>query len=397
MTTAPTTGILDWLLQPIEPAKFFSEIYERRIEHIARRSPDFWSHLLSLDDLDAILGAQESRFPDIRLVQTGQTIDESTYTLDGAIDPVAVARLYSSGATVIFSHLQNRSKPLAQLVSDVAKAVGAPVQANVYLTPAHAQGFPAHWDTHDVFILQISGSKRWTIYDGGPQLPLRGQQFERAGFEVGPVTHEFEIQAGDLAYIPRGVVHAAHASDEASLHVTVGILSYTWADLFLEAVSEVALSNVQFRKSVAIGPTTEMTVDQVEDMRRQWQAMLAGIEPAAALRSLRTAMLVRQRPYLGNLLTQATRSGTLTSQSVVALRPGVQFLIEATGDRASVEFMDRVIDFPASAAPLLRQLLSEKPTSIEGVTPGLDSESNLVVARRLVTEGLLEVVVPVER
>ena len=37
-------------------------------------------------------------------------------------------------------------------------------QANVYFTPPRAQGFKTHHDTHDVFILQLLGSKRWRTY-----------------------------------------------------------------------------------------------------------------------------------------------------------------------------------------------------------------------------------------
>ena len=36
------------------------------------------------------------------------------------------------------------------------------MQINAYITPPENQGFAAHYDTHDVFVLQVSGSKRWT-------------------------------------------------------------------------------------------------------------------------------------------------------------------------------------------------------------------------------------------
>ena len=39
-------------------------------------------------------------------------------------------------------------------------------------------GFKAHFDTHDVFVLQIEGCKRWTLYDTPIELPLRGQEYK---------------------------------------------------------------------------------------------------------------------------------------------------------------------------------------------------------------------------
>ncbi len=53
---------------------------------------------------------------------------------------------------------------------------------------------------------------------------------------------EFVLKAGECAYVPRGLMHDASThGDEPSLHITLGLIVKTWADLMLEAVSEVAL------------------------------------------------------------------------------------------------------------------------------------------------------------
>ena len=128
-----------------------------------------------------------------------------------------------------------------------------PLQANAYLTPARAQGAKYHYDTHDVFVLQILGSKRWTMYGTPVTLPLRNSDFDAQTHERGEPTMDFELGPGDMAYIPRGVVHDARSSEELSLHITVGILSYRWADLLLEFVADASLKDPAFRKSLPPG------------------------------------------------------------------------------------------------------------------------------------------------
>ena len=62
------------------------------------------------------------------------------------------------------------------------------------------------------------------------------------------------MKAGDCAYLPRGLMHdASTAGQGPSLHVTCGLIVKTWAELILEAVSEVALTEPEFRRSLPIG------------------------------------------------------------------------------------------------------------------------------------------------
>ncbi len=62
------------------------------------------------------------------------------------------------------------------------------------------------------------------------------------------------MRAGECAYVPRGLMHDAstHGHD-VSLHITVGLIVKTWADLMLEVVSDVALRRPEFRHALPVG------------------------------------------------------------------------------------------------------------------------------------------------
>ena len=71
---------------------------------------------------------------------------------------------YRRGDTVVLQGLHHTNPHLAKLANNVALAVDHPVQVNAYLSPADARGLDLHFDFHDVFVVQLGGSKRWRIW-----------------------------------------------------------------------------------------------------------------------------------------------------------------------------------------------------------------------------------------
>ena len=125
--------------------------------------------------------------------------------------------------------------PLAAFCRELEAELGHPVQANAYYTPASAQGFAVHHDTHDVFCLQVDGEKRWLVYPPVLELPLKDQKYVPEMGAPGEAVLDVTMQAGDTLYLPRGWLHQAMTSDAASLHLTVGVNVATWRDAVREA------------------------------------------------------------------------------------------------------------------------------------------------------------------
>ena len=145
-----------------------------------------------------------------------------------------IHRVYDRGMTVIIMTMQQRWAPVATLCRELEAFFRCPVHANLYLTPEGAQGFDAHFDTHEVFVLQLEGAKQWRLFGAPRPLPLVDERFDVPRNKLGP-PREVQLEAGDLLYIPRGFVHEAFTSEQASLHLTVGVNVYRWADLLGEA------------------------------------------------------------------------------------------------------------------------------------------------------------------
>jgi bifunctional lysine-specific demethylase and histidyl-hydroxylase NO66 len=70
------------------------------------------------------------------------------------------------------------------------------VNANAYLTPPDAQGFEAHFDWMDAFVLQLHGSKRWLIYSQLQQYPSPDTKFKPTAAELGQPIADIILHPG---------------------------------------------------------------------------------------------------------------------------------------------------------------------------------------------------------
>ena len=111
--------------------------------------------------------------PFIRLAKDGRVLPGSRFTGSGGagasiadqVQDDAVMRLFADGATVVLQALHRTWPAVGELAAGLSEDLGHAVQVNAYITPPQSQGFAAHYDTHDVFVLQIAGRKRWRIHE----------------------------------------------------------------------------------------------------------------------------------------------------------------------------------------------------------------------------------------
>ncbi len=245
---------LQWLLGDHAQA-FLADAYEQKAVVARHEDPDRFRALLSIADVDRVVAELDLQRGMLLMTDASRRIEEREFVSPaGAVDRRAVARLYEGGATVILNQLQQSDGALAALCRSLEGVFSCHVQTNTYLTPPSSQGFRTHYDNHDVFVIQIEGEKTWRLHDQPVAAPYRGEQFEAGVHPVGEPSETFILRAGDCAYVPRGLMHdAATSGDQPSLHITCGLIVRTWADLVLEAVSEVCVEDPAFRRSLPAG------------------------------------------------------------------------------------------------------------------------------------------------
>lgn len=390
--TIPMRDPIAWLLGRPDSTDFLANQF-RRAWVLARATDRHrFAPLLDVAVLDDILGRFGVQHPAIKLVRSDGAVPVAEYLWrDGMVDPARVAHAFSQGATVVFGALHDRHEPLRQLCAAVTAQLSARTQTNIYLTPPHAQGFKPHWDTHDVFVLQLSGTKRWRIYGGGPELPLPDQKFDPARHTAGPVEDEFTLAAGDVLYIPRGIMHAATTTDEQSLHITLGVLSYTWADLLVDCVNELVEREATWRESLPVGYAAheEGGARLHEALTAKLATLPGAVDLGAVVAARRHALESQLRPRAGDYLQQVMAIPTLRPDDVVQWRVAVPSQVERRGERVAVLSGAREVELPAAAAATLDQVRGGEALAAGAIPDGLDWESRRVVLAALIREGWL--------
>lgn len=233
--------MLDALVGSTAAGRFVAAYWEQRPLRVrASRARDGLRRLLSTRDVSRLLLRGGLRYPQVRVVREGlelpwpifsHAITIGSHVIDDAVEGRRVIELHRAGATIVMQALQWYWPPLTAFCGALGHRLGHGVRANAYMTPASSRGFDAHWDTHDVFVVQLEGSKHWRVYDSPLRLPGPSQPFDPARWTRRVTPQSMTLRAGDVLYLPRGFIHDATAGVEPSLHVSLGIHAPPDADL----------------------------------------------------------------------------------------------------------------------------------------------------------------------
>jgi bifunctional lysine-specific demethylase and histidyl-hydroxylase NO66 len=365
--------------------------------------PAGFGDLFGLDAADELVSRRGLRTPFLRMAKNGSVLDPSRYTRGGGAgaeigDQAAgdkVFALFRDGATLVLQALHRTWPALGDFGRGIAADLGHPIQINAYLTPAQNTGFSAHYDVHDVFVLQVAGEKRWVIHEPVRPHPLRSDEWGRYRAQVeaaaaGPPALDTVLRPGDALYLPRGWLHAAEALGDVSVHLTVGIQPVTRYAI-VEALAALAGSVPELRASLPAGvdvgdpAAIAAELSTVVGLLGDW---LNSADPADVAARLHRRLLDAAPPEPVRPLAQAAAESTVNVDTRVVLRAGLAPRTTADGDTVHLHLPDRRLTLPAYTEPALKAVLTGRPTAV-GDLPGLDATDQCTLARRLLHEAVI--------
>jgi hypothetical protein len=391
------------------PEQFAAEYWSRRplLSTSAQLSGGF-GDLLSLDDVDELVSRRGLRTPFLRIAKDGQLIDTARFTGSGGAgaqiaDQVSddrVLELFAGGCTLVLQGLHRLWPPLIDFAGALVSDLGHPVQINAYITPAQSQGFSAHYDVHDVFVLQIAGTKRWTIHPPVLPDPLRTQPWtdrRTAVARAAGAAPEIDtvLKPDDALYLPRGWLHAATAHGEISAHLTVGVHNLTRFSL-VEALLEQAAEDPALRGSLPMGidPADPEQMDaEVRATAERLAAVLGDVDTAPAADRVRQQLWSAVRPAPLSPVAQAAAAAQLSASTSIRCRAHLRHSVRVGAEQVTVAVADRTVAFPAGTAAAVTLALAGPAVPV-GELPELDEDDQLVLVRRLLREGLVVVEAP---
>jgi len=321
-------------------------------------------------------------------------IDVSAARQDGTLDTIQATQAFGAGATLLFRDIQRYLERFALLCREVERHTGSSCKANVYATPPGGKGFEAHYDTHDVFLLQLEGSKKWTIYGAPVSLPLVGQPHNATEHEPGHVQMEFVLEKGDLLYLPRGVMHEGRAGNDISVHATIGIQVRRWSDAVIEAAARLFLQDPQFRRALPVdigAPSFDATAAS-KHLSSLLHRLADAADAAGAINHFAKDFVVARKPLVPGQLRQLAAARALTSGGRFGARPTVIPRLDVEGGQLVILAHGRRLAMSAEVLPAVRFALTQASFALADLPGDLDDETALELMRLLIGEGLVRII-----
>jgi hypothetical protein len=178
---------------------------------------------------------------------------------------------------------------------------------------------------------------------------------------------------------------AMTSGTEPSLHITVGLITRTWADLMLEAVSEVALRTPALRKSLPPGyALNDFDRAAARETLRELTQVVAGevqLDPAL---DLLADTFIRSRAA-NNRFAVRDAAKPVEPNDRFRAQPHTPYRIAEDGDKLVLIAPGGDLTFPPDRRAALDQALSGNP-----FTPAeLGCENAEAMAARLLSYGLI--------
>ena len=382
-----------WVLDPIDMERFFTHYWEQKPLHIARRKSNPFASLVSIDAIERLLATNALNYPTVQLSHAGQSIPISDYTDDNEfIVSNRIIERYKSGSTIVISNAHRLVSNLMTLCRSIQSSFMMRCQTNIYLSPAGNQGFNPHYDTHDVFILQVSGKKTFNFYSAGADAPTSADRFNSDIHSIGEKTEEIALEAGDTLYIPRGFVHDAIADTrKPSLHITLGVYPVMLHTLVGELTQIALESDARLRRSVnqsawmqqeSVSATTALIKDAL-------QPVLQDNAVASAMQRLRDDIALDCLPANDGLLSAAVQP-QITVDSVLSINRSRLLHTERAENRLILRLYGRVVEFSDPMAGAIEWLLDQHSLRVRDL-PNLTPEQQVALIRQLIALDILTI------
>lgn len=386
------------LIDPIGTKDFEKNHWESQVLHIQRGNPEFFSSLFSIKDLDYLLEYTRPRGSSIRVVKNQQPMNPTVFeNQDGSLNLNQLYTAYADGNTIVVNEIQRFWDPIKNLVESIRQYMGHHVVANLYLTPENEKALSPHYDSHDVFALQISGEKHWILYDDTYYKTPLMHSFQPI-FQREQLTgaKEITLKAGDLLYMPRGVPHEAYTTDQSSMHITLGVHSTQWLDLFSKALLSLSQKHIELRKALPIG-YLEKNIEELfsEDLKDNFKEILSKLFDRdnlnGSLDILSEEFRNQEAPKPDGHFASLDKLNHVTLETRLIKREGLKSKVTNNITGARILFQGNVIKGPSQIANTLEFISNQENEFSVSEIPYVNDENKIKVAKRLIRGGLLKV------
>jgi len=251
------------IIFPLTTAEFLSR-YKGQEYFIQAGEPERFQSLFNWEELNHVLYTHRIDYPRFRMIRDGNVINQDVY-LDQLTDKrgLKYSRVNSKkvhaellkGTAIHILSIQEFSENLTNICNNISQALSSDVEMTIHIGMKNSKGFHQHWDSHDVFVLQLFGKKQWQLFDFTEEYPFRIGPSQKQDINLKP-KWQGDLAPGDVLYIPRGCWHDVVSYDEPCMHISIGMYNPKGMDYISYMTKQLDQFKI-FRKDIPIGVVEE--------------------------------------------------------------------------------------------------------------------------------------------
>jgi len=229
--------------------QFWEETFEKKPAILGNNHS--LSKIFSIDDFDQYISDHEGGLHDrVRISLNGKAIDIPSYLGHAEPQRSFIISNFSSGATLKLEDLEFRHGAISKICTSLEQQFGGHCFAKPFLTGPNHHGLNVHFDTTEVFVIQLEGTKEWKIWARSEENPTLAMQRRLDPNELGDALIQTTLTPGDILYIPAGAAHAARSLDTSSLHMAIGLTPVKLFELLENQIRIMSESTPILRKNI---------------------------------------------------------------------------------------------------------------------------------------------------
>ncbi|KXU21708.1 JmjC domain-containing protein [Clavibacter nebraskensis] len=357
--------------------------------------------LVSLRDIDDLLNSEAIRPPYFRMAKGGDQIRDGVFTrlarvqlahMDDVVDPAKVLQAFRGGATITWNSMNHFNARLRDLTTMISRTLGCRSDVVSFLTPGGGvQGFAPHLDSTEVFVIRISGTKSWKVWDTLRPRPTAGYALDAS--TLGPPSMEFVMSPGDVLYLPWGTPPVAASVDQLSLHLSVTTKPRSLGELLGDVVRDAVEGDPAFAAQPTLNTSRIEEVTTVLASALQKLVLkLDGLQVEEAARSLvKEAAQQLGSGRIGFFEAVANAEADLSEVSVLRRREGEDPLSYAAAEEGRVQVVigARTYAMSAGAVPALAILRERHVVRVDELASEIGTDAAITLGRTLLRIGHL--------
>ncbi len=233
-------------------ATFFCEEIQGKRPHLFKNAIS--KHNVTWKLVNQLLARHDHTSPNFKIMQNGlilkqeylERYEEVLTTKHRVIKP-KLYKLMKNGASLVLNKIDGCME-VERIQRFIAQLSSRQTVVSGYASFGEETSFGNHWDTHDVFAIQLIGRKRWVIYPPTEKNPLyKNSSVGREAECSSEPCMELILEAGDIFYLPRGWWHEVRPTGSETFHLAVGTYPPYISDYFTWICEKVATENQLFR------------------------------------------------------------------------------------------------------------------------------------------------------